>query len=307
MFKRGRSDNCLPSLKKGGRFTVPQSNQGHPHMIVMIQLITTRKCNFACHHCMFSCNTRGAHMSNHVFYKAMEYVGISGANFIGGEPTLHPLFRKHFSSIVSSSPMVRLVTNGSWGRDEGHVIAAIADAVITTRSSSVFVRISNDRWHRRFISEEDLHLAADLLSKHGVECSCESMDDSVVFPLGRASTGPVRLFLDQDSQMCSPAECVKGEYDPWDSISIDIDGSVSACSHHQAVIGNILTDSMQAIEAKAIEFIAKVSSQNPLVRDCPQCAALALKGGEKRRNGTTLDVRHKHRNSPPSDYTKAYI
>lgn len=237
----------------------------------MIQVILTRKCNFVCRHCMFYCTSRGEHMPVAVFTRAIPYATVSGVNILGGEPYLHPRFEQYFSSLVDSSPIVRLVTNGSWIKDRRDMASFIGTtAAIAART--VFVRISNDSWHRQFIAETDLTAAASLLREYGVECSSDRMDEAALFPLGRASQGDLRDSLKRSGVLASPAECTKGPYDPWDSMSIDVNGNVSPCCHHQAVIGNIMTDNMPTIEQRASDFIAARVSLNPTAGDCSSCA-----------------------------------
>ncbi len=244
----------------------------------MIQVIITRKCNFLCGHCMWSCIPSGRHMPLSIFKKTLPYIErAGGVNIVGGEPTIHPLFSKilfSISDISLSKQSIRVVTNGSW-------ILSKPDEIIETLSvvskkigkENIFVRISNDRYHRKFIKEALIFKAEKLLKDNGIRTCAKRMDDAALYPLGRAR----RLKLYAYQKMDQPAECTKLKYyNPWDSLSIDIDGSVSICSLHQAAHLNILRSSQESLLKELYKIAAATVLRNPRVSDCHRCHSILL-------------------------------
>ena len=208
----------------------------------MIQLILTRKCNFRCAHCMWSCNSKGEHMPEEVFIKSLPYIQKAKAvNVVGGEPSLHPSCGTYMKMIASVVKQMRFVTNGS----RINRSSDITDAIITSSEKlgfdNLLVRISNDAWHRWFISEDTIERAGRLLRRKGVNVVWNRMDNAVVYPLGRALHNKTYIDLRNNNILHAPAECTKRHYDVWDNLSIDVNGDVSICPHHQAICGNVLS------------------------------------------------------------------
>lgn len=238
----------------------------------MIQFILTRRCNFRCNHCMWSCDPEGEHASQGVFAGTLKYIRQARAvNLLGGEPTLHPKFREYLLEIASAAHQVRLVTNGSW-YNSAETINSIADASLIL-GDNMLVRISNDRWHRAFISEAVILEAAKALQEKGVRVVWDSMDDATIYPLGRALMGGPRRVVEKTGVLYEPAECIKkSNYNPLDNISIDANGDVSPCSHHQAICGNILLDSMDKVVSNAQKIINRMFKFKPINAHCAWCS-----------------------------------
>ncbi|MBA4372282.1 MAG: hypothetical protein C0402_05420 [Thermodesulfovibrio sp.] len=246
----------------------------------MLQLIVTRKCNFLCAHCMWSCDAQGEHMPFHILERALEYVAKAEAvDIIGGEPTLHPDFPvivEQCSGLVKS---MRIATNGSWAKRkesaklEQEVMGTVVKAATKLGYNNLYVRLSDDRWHRKFVPASTIGRALKLLE--GVANVYIPSKHGVLYPLGRASEGEALKFLRRRRYDRAAAECTKGEYSFWRSASIDIDGGVSPCTHHQAVCGNIMYDSMETITDRAKWFVAKSSLTLPTNTHCFSCAKAA--------------------------------
>lgn len=239
----------------------------------MIQLIITRRCNFSCGHCMFSCGSGGANMPPEVFKKAMDYVSkTDSVNLIGGEPSLHIRFKDFLTDLVGKVSRVRVVTNGSWILQTAAAYGFLK-AIVAAKSISpdVTVRISNDKWHRIFIAEEDLQKATNFMMDNGISGSSDSLDDAIIYPIGRAQDKTVHSYIAKRGWLDIPAECTKGEYNPWDNLSIDINGDVSPCCLHQAVCGNIMVDSMDTIIVRAEAFVARKKDLCAMNADCGKC------------------------------------
>jgi MoaA/NifB/PqqE/SkfB family radical SAM enzyme len=240
----------------------------------MIQLILTRKCNFRCAHCMFSCSSAGPHMPEEVFRKTLPLVEQAGAvNVVGGEPTLHPEFGRLLEALTCAAGSVRLVTNGSWARGGLQDILPMVRASKNLRERFT-VRISNDRWHLRFHGSQDIRHASGRLFAFGVTVLDEPMDQSALYPLGRALNGEPMKLIRERALEAMPAECSKTEYRPWDNLSIDVDGGVSPCGHHQALCGNVLQDSLEDILDRAREHVRSLRNPTNLF-----CGTLCGKGG----------------------------
>jgi len=85
-----------------------------------MQLITTTRCNMHCAHCCFSCGPQGEDMPWGVFAAAVEraleiqpfHYSDSDLNFIGGEPTLHPLLWEMVSHALMRGLDIHVTTNG---------------------------------------------------------------------------------------------------------------------------------------------------------------------------------------------------
>jgi MoaA/NifB/PqqE/SkfB family radical SAM enzyme len=240
----------------------------------MIQLILTRKCNFRCAHCMWSCNCKGEHMPEEVFIKALPYIHkAQAANVVGGEPCLHPSCRAYMIMIASVVKQMRFVTNGSWINR----FSDISDAIMTSSeklgSDNLLVRISNDAWHRQFMSEDSLARAGRLLRRKGVNVVWSRMDNAVVYPLGRALHNKTYIDLRNNNILHAPAECTKRHYDAWDNLSIDVNGDVSICPHHQAICGNVISDTVEEVIRNAELMMKQVLSRHPTNADCSSCPA----------------------------------
>lgn len=236
----------------------------------MIQLMKTRKCNFACGHCMYECDSKGGHMTEEVFAKALSYIKeAGGVHVMGGEPTLHQDFSGMLIRIAAVAKDVRLVTNGSMLQQRGDILCSIA---IAAKMCRLMVRISNDRWRSVFITKEQIARAHELVNEAGAAVLSNDMGDKTVYPLGRAlHTEEVLDHIFNNLLHTRPAECVKCRYDVWDNLSIDINGDVAPCPHHRSVCGNIITDDMEAVVKNAKAFIEKKILSNPIHWHCRLC------------------------------------
>jgi len=238
----------------------------------MIQLILTQKCNFRCAHCMWSSNSKGEHMPEEVFIKSLPYVQkAKAANVVGGEPSLHPHCRTYMRMIASVVEQMRFVTNGSWINRSSEITQAIISYSEKLGSDNFLVRISNDAWHRQFISEDTIARAGRFLRRKGVNVVWSRMDNAVVYPLGRALHYKTYNHLRDSDILHAPAECTKRHYDVWDNLSIDINGDVSICPHHQAICGNVMFDTMEEVVRNAELMMKQVLSKHPTNADCSSC------------------------------------
>ena len=238
----------------------------------MIQLILTRKCNFRCAHCMWSCDSEGEHMTEEVFIKSLPYVQkAKAANVVGGEPSLHPRCRTYMRMIASIVEQMRFVTNGSRINKFSDITDAIISSGEKLGSDNLLVRISNDAWHRQFISEDIIARAGKLLRRKGVNVAWNRMDNAVVYPLGRALHNKTYNHLRDSDILYTPAECTKQHYDVWDNLSIDVNGDVSICPHHQAICGNVMVDTVGQVVRNAERMMKRVLSKHPINADCSSC------------------------------------
>lgn len=224
---------------------------------------------------MFSCSLRGEHMKSRVFERVLEYAKISGAvNVVGGEPFMHPQFGDFLTRVSKETLFVRLVTNGSFIMKKKRALQKLIAAANTT---PLLVRISNDRWHKRFIRQEEIEKADLFLSSHGVNVIAHpNGHDEVIYPLGRALKGPAWDYILNKRIVYEPSECRKMEYDPWDNISIDVNGNVSPCCHHQAICGNILTDDIDTVVKKAERLIKTIMRYKPINAFCQSCHTYSI-------------------------------
>jgi len=238
----------------------------------MIQIIFTRKCNFRCAHCMWSCNSEGEHMTEEVFIKSLPYMHKATAvNVVGGEPSLHPYCRTYMQMIASVVKQMRFVTNGSRINRSSEITHAIITSKEKLGFNNFLVRISNDAWHRQFIGEDTIARAGRLLKRKVVNVAWNCMDNAVVYPLGRALHNKAYKHLSHSDILHAPAECTKRHYDAWDNLSIDVNGDVSICSHHQTICGNVISDTMANVVRNAERIMKHVLSKHPTNADCCSC------------------------------------
>ena len=175
--------------------------------------------------------------------------------------------------ITSVVKQMRFVTNGSWINRSSEITHAIICSSEKLGSDNLLVRISNDAWHRQFISEDTIARAGRLLRRKGVNVVWSRMDNAVVYPLGRALHNKTYNHLRDSDILHAPAECTKQHYDVWDNLSIDVNGDVSICPHHQAICGNVMFDSMEDVVRNAERMMKQVLSKHPTNADCSFCPA----------------------------------
>jgi hypothetical protein len=113
---------------------------------------------------MWSCNFKGGHMPEEVFIKALPFIHKAKAtNVVGGEPSLHPNCRTYMTMLSSVVEQIRFVTNGSLINRFSDVSCSIITTSEKLGSDNLLVRISNDVWHRKFISEDTIERAGRFL------------------------------------------------------------------------------------------------------------------------------------------------
>jgi radical SAM protein with 4Fe4S-binding SPASM domain len=211
-------------------------------------------------------------MPEEVFIKSLPYVQkAKAANVVGGEPSLHPYCRTYMQMIASVVKQMRFVTNGSRINKFSDITDAIISSGEKLGSDNLLVRISNDAWHRQFISEDIIARAGRLLRRKGVNVAWNRMDNAVVYPLGRALNNKTYNHLRDSDILHTPAECTKQHYDVWDNLSIDVNGDVSICPHHQAICGNVMVDTVGQVVRNAERMMKRVLSKHPINADCSSC------------------------------------
>jgi radical SAM protein with 4Fe4S-binding SPASM domain len=99
------------------------------------------------------------------------------------------------------------------------------------------------------------------------------MDNVVVYPLGRALHNKTYNGPRDNNILHAPAECTKKRYDEWNNLSIDVNGDVSICPHHQAICGNVMVDTVEEVVRNAERMIKQVLSKHPTNADCSSCPA----------------------------------
>ncbi len=204
--------------------------------------------------------------------KSLPYIQKArAANVVGGEPSLHPHCRTYLKMIASVVKQMRFVTNGSWINRSGDITDAIISSGEKLGFDNLLVRISNDAWHRQFISEDNIERAGRLLRRKGVNVAWNRMDNAVVYPLGRALHNKVCNGQRDSNIRNAPAECTKQHYDVWDNLSIDVNGDVSICPHHQAICGNVMYDTLEDVVRNAEHMMKHVLSKYPTNADCSSC------------------------------------
>ena len=95
---------------------------------VTIELLLTKKCNFFCGHCMYSCSSSNSskYMSDKILGKVKRQVDFLNSlglpviiNLVGGEPTLNMKKFKHIFDLVATWNVdLTMSTNGWWLKEE---------------------------------------------------------------------------------------------------------------------------------------------------------------------------------------------
>jgi radical SAM protein with 4Fe4S-binding SPASM domain len=211
-------------------------------------------------------------MTEEVFNKSLPYMQRAKAvNVVGGEPSLHPSCGTYMIMIACVVKQMRFVTNGSWINKFNDITDVIISSTEKLGFDNLLTRISNDAWHRRFISEDTIEKAGRFLRSKGINVAWNRMDNAVVYPLGRALQNKIYIDLKNNNILHAPAECTKRRYDVWDNLSIDVNGDVSICPHHQAICGNVLSDTMEDVVRSAERVMKHVLSKHPTNADCSSC------------------------------------
>lgn len=245
----------------------------------MIQLIITKQCNLRCGHCMYSCGRlTDEHMDTWTFTEAIPWIREApGVYVMGGEPTLHPHFPELFALIARHARKIRLVTNGTRLDPESHEhnVHAIVEAADHVGRANFSVTISNDRWHRQHVQSEVIRAAQRTLLDIGISVRCDRVDDDfTLYPLGRARYGAAWDHIEARGMHLQPAECTKGQYNPWENLSIGPRGDISPCPHHTWAIGNVATIGPATAVRKCEEYVRRMKDAEALNRDCSNCNKL---------------------------------
>ena len=119
-----------------------------PQSIMILALMLTNKCNFHCGHCMVNSSYDGEIASSSVIDKFIEMCSIWQPNHIyllGGEVLLFPdIVENIVNSIKDFSGEIVIFSNGSFLMND--------EMVKRVESMPVTIRISDDRFHRKFWS-----------------------------------------------------------------------------------------------------------------------------------------------------------
>ena len=199
---------------------------------MILALMISNQCNFHCGHCMVESTHKFNLISQEITERFLDILSDNKADsvyIIGGEPTLHMDYveslidriRKYCEDIV-------IFTNGSF-----LLKPALVERI---KSWNVRIRISNDRYHRKFWSTELEKLI--LNSKYQVE---ERSDDYEMIPVGRAYEEFKNL---QYNMGCS---LLTGHYDDrypnHHRCMVMQDGRVNLyCSAIEASLANVFED-----------------------------------------------------------------
>lgn len=131
---------------------------------VSISLLLTRRCNFKCRHCMYSCGpmVSAKYMSRETVAAALRgaerlrdlNIRVS-VNLIGGEPTVDMEEFRRCLQHVSSIQGIRMemTTNGWWMHTVETTrwfMDAIRDTLYRTNEGDFRIRVSNDKYHDEF-------------------------------------------------------------------------------------------------------------------------------------------------------------
>ena len=143
------------------------------HGRIYLEQFITKKCNWACRHCMYNCSQESS--GNFIdedqlsklktqadFLKSIGFKVI--INLLGGEPTLYFNKLQYVLDVISSwGVTITMPTNGWWLENEKsqnkffdtfkNYVAPNGSGVESNNGNGLFVQISDDQYHREWKSE----------------------------------------------------------------------------------------------------------------------------------------------------------
>lgn len=199
---------------------------------MVFAIMISNQCNFRCGHCMVESTPEYNLISDKITDRFIEILSCNHADsvyIIGGEPTLHMDYvERLIKRIREYCQDIVIFTNGSFLLNESKSKRV--------RDWNVRIRISNDRYHRKFWSPKFEQLIAE--SGYHVE---ERPDDYEMIPVGRA----YEEFKDLQYNMgCS---LLSGFYDERypnnHRVMVMADGRVNLyCAAIEASLANVFED-----------------------------------------------------------------
>lgn len=199
---------------------------------MVLAIMISNQCNFHCGHCMVESTRQFNLISRQVTDRFLEILSLKEADsvyIIGGEPTLHMDYVEQLiGSIREFCNDILIFTNGSFLLNP-----SLAERV---RAWNVRIRISNDRYHRKFWTPA----LEEAIVNSGYHIEARA-DDYEMIPVGRA----YEEFKDLQYHMgCS---LINGRYDErypnHHRYMVMPDGRVNLyCAAIEASLANVFED-----------------------------------------------------------------
>lgn len=258
-------------------------------------------------HCLANAGPgRRKMMSLKTFYAAIDVFDGKSFNVCGGEPSLHEDLDEILPVVCEKSMYPRIVTNAEWwitgnifkypdfedeeemdcycGKDEDVVFMTEYEGLLTyeaikfariirhasnclIKGSSLTVHISDDRFHREFISYEKLKMAKMFLEYYvNLNCAEDTVNISIdnniynryILPIGRyiLPIGRGREYYDPLDErgldcICEDKLDVPGHFEErMDCLNVFCDGQVSQCEAGKYMFANVLEHSYDEIRRR---------------------------------------------------------
>jgi MoaA/NifB/PqqE/SkfB family radical SAM enzyme len=259
----------------------------------MVTILLTTKCNFKCSHCLFSCTSKGKHITDETLYNLPNYIEKSGGvNIVGGEPFLNPNAFDIIKNLgdIDCYNYFRVVSNGSfiYNKRKTEKVVDTFNYLLNQNHETVELTISNDIYHEVFWKNQ-YHLnfikdAFDYISCDNFYLNIEKRKSENVISLGRAKKINNNIYCSMDNKSASctnityerdnkSEEGIDDELPLFDDITIFPNGDIFPCCQAVKAIGNINIDSISTIENKLKYFYENMKS-DLLYGNCKNCATI---------------------------------
>ena len=276
----------------------------------MINAVLTKKCNYACKHCLWSCNRKGeetTERTKHYFKRLIEKYS-PDLNILGGEISTLKGYSWTIREMLFSgnTENIRIVSNGSWiyskaKREEFKKM--LLNSLDVLKNGSVSLCVSNDSFHSEYwkksehikliknflfdYQEEDQEncysddFLADLSNFNNFYFEDENRQYNDIIGIGRALKYSLLDYgMDNKSVSCFDGELDFLKENPsqvwYQNLTIFPNGDLSPCCQGVAIIGNINNDNFDILEQRLLHFFTNTKN-NLCFGDCKNCKKIYSK------------------------------
>jgi hypothetical protein len=282
----------------------------------MINAILTKKCNYACKHCLWSCGRKGeeiTHQTKHYLNNLIKKYS-PDLNILGGEISTMKDYSWTIKEMLISgnTDNIRIVSNGSWIYSKAKretFKKMLLNSLDILRNGSVSLCISNDNFHAEFWRDnKHIKLIKDFLFDiQGNDDDQENYysDDFLedlsnftnfyfedenrqynnIIGMGRALKYSLLDYGMDNKSVCCHNFCSNEDKEflkenpsqVWhENLTIFPNGDLSPCCQGVAIIGNINNDNFDILEQRLAHFFLN-TKDNLCFGDCKNCKKIYSK------------------------------